>query len=390
MKKFKKNNYQLKSLFFAIVLLFDIRAVNSQTPAEIIGDQFIYTNKNIKQENSNQDNQLNLSQQNSKNKEVAVKSPQNNYSQTLNDTTKQVNLDLNKIAKTIDNNKSKDINKTKSKILEKKKNISIGKKSSEGEVIAVLKKEAKNLSPLEINKNKYLELEAEFDRNSQNIEPQSRNNDMFLSKEPPSPIIANNIRTTENIHIPLFVTKQDIIDGAFLAIYQNDVNSFNELYKKINDPNAKSNTGDTFLTYATMLSRYSLMTAILAKGSNPDLANDLGYRSMQIAIEKKDLNSVQILKNYNADIGFQDKFGNNYLIHSAIVDSFELVEFFANFININSCNQDGLNAISFAQANKNKLIIDLLLAKGVKFIDEKNIDKNKTTNLIDSLQKRWN
>ncbi|MCE2688055.1 MAG: hypothetical protein LW595_05895 [Rickettsiales bacterium] len=195
MKKFKKNNYQLKSLFFAIVLLFDIRAVNSQTPAEIIGDQFIYTNKNIKQENSNQDNQLNLSQQNSKNKEVAVKSPQNNYSQTLNDTTKQVNLDLNKIAKTIDNNKSKDINKTKSKILEKKKNISIGKKSSEGEVIAVLKKEAKNLSPLEINKNKYLELEAEFDRNSQNIEPQSRNNDMFLSKEPPSPIIANNIRT---------------------------------------------------------------------------------------------------------------------------------------------------------------------------------------------------
>ena len=122
-----------------------------------------------------------------------------------------------------------------------------------------------------------------------------------------------------------------------------------------------------------MLSRYSLMTAILAKGSNPDLANDLGYRSMQIAIEKKDLNSVEILKNYNADIGFQDKFGNNYLIHSAMVNSFELVEFFTNFININSCNQDGLNAISFAQANKNNLIIDLLLAKGAKFIDEKNI-----------------
>jgi len=390
MKKFKKNNYRLKFLFFLIVFLFDIKAVNSQTPAEIIGDQFIYKNKNIKQENSNQDNQLNSSQQNQKNKEVVAKAPQNNYSQTLNNTTKQVNLDLNKIAKTIDNNKSKDLNKTKSKILEKKKNISIGKKSSEGEVIAVIKKEAKNLSPLEINKNKYLELEAEFDRNSQNIEPQSRNDDMFLSKEAPSPIIANNIRTAENIHIPLFVTKQDIIDGAFLAIYQNDVNSFNELYKKINDPNTKSNTGDTFLTYATMLSRYSLMTAILAKGSNPDLANDLGYRSMQIAIEKKDLNSVEILKNYNADIGFQDKFGNNYLIHSAMVNSFELVKFFTNFININSCNQDGLNAISFAQANKNNLIIDLLLAKGAKFIDEKNIDKNKTTNLIDNLQKRWN
>ena len=26
-----------------------------------------------------------------------------------------------------------------------------------------------------------------------------------------------------------------MLDGAFVAIYQNDVNSFNELYKKIND-----------------------------------------------------------------------------------------------------------------------------------------------------------
>ena len=390
MKKFKKNNYRLKFLFFAILFLFDIKAVNSQAPAQIIGDQFIYTKKNIKQENIKQDNQLNSSQQGSKNKDVAMPS-QNNSSQTLDNAVKQVNLDINKVAKTSDNaNKDSDANKIKSKIPEKKKNVNVSKKSSEGEVIAVIKKEIKNLSPLEISKNKYLELEAEFDKNSKNIEPKSRNDDKFLSKEAPSPIIANNIRAVENIHIPLFVNKQDIIDGAFVAIYQNDVNSFNELYKKINDPNAKSNTGDTFLTYATMLGRYNLMTSILAKGSDPDLVNDLGYRPMQISIERKDLNSVQILKNYNANIAFQDRVGNNYLIHSAMVNSFELVEFFANFINVNSCNQDGLNAISFAQANKNNQIIDLLLAKGAKFTDDKNLDKNKAVNLIDSLQKRWN
>ena len=391
MKKFKKNNYQLKFLFFAILFLFNIKGANSQTPAQIIGDQFIYTNKNIKQENGKQDNQLNSLQQSSKNKDVvATKPSQNSSSQTLNNATKQVNLDTNKIAKASDNNKANDANKIKSKTFENKKSANISKKPSEGEVIAVIKKEIKNLSPLEISKNKYLELEAEFDKNSQNIEPQSRNDDRFLSKEAPSPIIANNIRTAENIHIPLFVNKQDIIDGAFLAIYQNDVNSFNELYKKINDPNAKSNTGDTFLTYATMLGRYNLMTSILAKGSDPDLVNDLGYKPMQISIERKDLNSVQILKNYNANIAFQDRFGNNYLIHSAMVNSFELVEFFTNFININSCNQDGLNAISLAQANKNNLIIDLLLAKGAKFAEDKSLDKNKAVNLMDSLQKRWN
>ena len=390
MKKFKKNNYRLKFLFFAILFLFDIKAVNSQVPAQIIGDQFIHTKKNIKQENTKQDNQLNSSQQGSKNKDAVINPSQNNSSQTLNNAVKQVNLDINKIAKTSDNaNKDSDANKIKSKIPEKKKSVRISKKSSEGEVIAVIKKEIKNLSPLEISKNKYLELEAEFDKNSKNIEPKSRNDDKFLSKEAPSPIIANNIRAVENIHIPLFVNKQDIIDGAFVAIYQNDVNSFNELYKKINDPNTKSNTGDTFLTYATMLGRYNLMTSILAKGSDPDLVNDLGYRPMQISIEKKDLNSVQILKNYNANIAFQDRVGNNYLIHSAMVNSFELVEFFANFINVNSCNQGGLNAISLAQANKNNQIIDLLLAKGAKFTDDKNLDKNKAVNLIDSLQKRW-
>ena len=389
MKKFKKNNYRLKFLFFAILFLFDIKAVNSQVPAQIIGDQFIHTKKNIKQEDTKQDNQL-KSQQDSKNKNAVINPSQNNSSQTLNNAVKQVNLDINKIAKTSDNaNKDSDANKIKSKIPEKKKSVRISKKSSEGEVIAVIKKEIKNLSPLEISKNKYLELEAEFDKNSKNIEPKSRNDDKFLSKEAPSPIIVNNIRAVENIHIPLFVNKQDIIDGAFLAIYQNDVNSFNELYKKINDPNTKSNTGDTFLTYATMLGRYNLMTSILAKGSDPDLVNDLGYRPMQISIERKDLNSVQILKNYNANIAFQDRGGNNYLIHSAMVNSFELVEFFANFINVNSCNQGGLNAISFAQANKNNRIIDLLLAKGAKFTDDKSLDKNKTVNLIDSLQKRW-
>lgn len=390
MKKFKKNNYRLKFLFFATLFLFDIKAVNSQAPAQIIGDQFIHTKKNIKQENIKQDNQLNSSQQGSKNKDAVINPSQNNSSQTLDNAVKQVNLDINKIAKTSDNaNKDSDANKIKSKIPEKKKSVRISKKSSEVEAIAVIKKEIKNLNPLEISENKYLELEAEFDKNSKNIEPKSRNDDKFLSKEAPSPIIANNIRAVENIHIPLFVNKQDIIDGAFVAIYQNDVNSFNELYKKINDPNAKSNTGDTFLTYATMLGRYSLMTSILAKGSDPDLVNDLGYRPMQISIERKDLNSVQILKNYNANIAFQDREGNNYLIHSAMVNSFELVEFFANFINVNSCNQGGLNAISFAQANKNNQIIDLLLAKGAKFTDDKSLDKNKTVNLIDSLQKRW-
>lgn len=390
MKKFKKNNYRLKFLFFATLFLFDIKAVNSQAPAQIIGDQFIHTKKNIKQENTKQDNQLNSSQQGSKNKDAVINSSQNNSSQTLNDAVKQINLDINKIAKTSDNaNKDNDANKIKSKIPEKKKSVRISKKSSEGEVIAVIKKEIKNLSPLEISKNKYLELEAEFDKNSKNIEPKSRNDDKFLSKESPSPIIVNNIRAVENIHIPLFVNKQDIIDGAFVAIYQNDVNSFNELYKKINDPNTKSNTGDTFLTYATMLGRYNLMTSILAKGSDPDLVNDLGYRPMQISIERKDLNSVQILKNYNANIAFQDREGNNYLIHSAMVNSFELVEFFVNFINVNSCNQGGLNAISFAQANKNNRIIDLLLAKGAKFTDDKSLNRNKTVNLIDSLQKRW-
>lgn len=371
-------------------VLLDIKTVNSQAPAEIIGDQFIYTKKNIKQENSGQDNQLNSLQQGSKNKDAVINSSQNNSSQTLDNAVKQVNLDINKIAKTSENvNKGSDANKIKSTAPKKKKSVNISKKSSEGEVIAVIKKEIKNLSPLEISKNKYLELESEFNKNSKNIEPKFRNDDKFLNKEAPSPIIAGNIRNAENVHIPLFVNKQDIIDGAFVAIYQNDVNSFNELYKKINDPNARSNTGDTFLTYATMLGRYNLMTSILAKGSDPDLVNDLGYRPMQIAIERKDLNSVQILKNYNANIAFQDRVGNNYLIHSAMVNSFELVEFFTNFIDVNSCNQGGLNAISFAQANKNNRIIDLLLAKGAKFTDDKSLDKNKTVNLIDSLQKRW-
>lgn len=83
----------------------------------------------------------------------------------------------------------------------------------------------------------------------------------------------------------------------FKSVSDNDVAAFNELYKDIENPNIKNSFGDTILTYAILLSRYSIIAAVIDKGADVNMQNKLGYTPVGIAIEMFDFKALEMLAN---------------------------------------------------------------------------------------------
>ena len=269
--------------------------------------------------------------------------------------------------------------------LERKERIALNAKEQQEK----LKKfeELKNfyLSDLIANEDS---AEEDFD-NEDKIIPKRKELAPFAIEElPPLPIL-NRSRTPDNFHIPFVYTPKEYIDVMFSAISMGSVSYFNEAFKYVLNPNVKNDQGDTILTYAIFLKKYSVISSALSKGADPNLPNTLGHTPVSIAIELVDFQALELLEKNNADLKYKDAFGRTYLMHASRVGFLPAVDLLVkNNLNINDMDDDGFTALSIAYRHRKELVVQYLLKNGAKTWIEKTYNPQKRY-YIDELNNRW-
>ena len=269
--------------------------------------------------------------------------------------------------------------------LERKERIALNAKEQQEK----LKKfeELKNfyLSDLIANEDS---AEEDFD-NEEKIIPKRKELAPFAIEElPPLPIL-NRSRTPDNFHIPFVYTPKEYIDVMFSAISMGSVSHFNEAFKYVLNPNIKNDQGDTILTYAIFLKKYSVISSVLSKGADPNLPNKLGHTPASIAIELVDFQALELLEKNNADLKYKDAFGRTYLMHASRVGFLPAVDLLVkNNLNINDMDDDGFTALSIAYRHRKELVVQYLLKNGAKTWIEKNYNPQQKY-FINDLNNRW-
>ncbi len=221
------------------------------------------------------------------------------------------------------------------------------------------------------------------------ITPRKKNLNPFANEEMPALPILNRYRSGENNHIPIILTPREKVDLLFKAISTNNVSFFNDSYRGVENPNAQNAFGDTILTYAILMRRYSIVASIIAKGADVNRANKLGYTPVNIAIELLDFKLLEMLVSNKADLNYLDAFGRGYLMHAARVGFLPAADLFlSKGIDINLMDNDGFTALSIAYRHKKEVVVQYLLKHGAKTWIEKPYDP-KNQSLIQELESRW-
>lgn len=246
---------------------------------------------------------------------------------------------------------------------------------------------------IKLNTNPESELiDEDFATESSLITPKEKNfrwSDRFISYDPPPLPILDNYRGNDNKHIPTIMTTQEKIDGMFRIISGHNPAHFNSAYQYILDPNTRNASGETILTYATLLQKYGVMTSILAKGADPDLPNALGHTPLDIAIEMLDMKSAQILIDMNADPNYVNGLGRTYLMHAARVGFLPVVDLLiSQGVDINATDNDGVTALGIAYKHRKNVIVKFLLKSGAEPWIQKPFNANNQS-LIKELENRW-
>lgn len=209
-----------------------------------------------------------------------------------------------------------------------------------------------------------------------------------IEELPPLPIL-NRTRTPDNFHIPFVYTPKEYIDVMFSAISMGSVSYFNEAFKYVLNPNIQNDQGDTILTYAIFLKKYSVISSVLSKGADPNLPNKLGHTPVSIAIELVDFQALELLEKNNADLKYKDAFGRTYLMHASRVGFLPAVDLLVkNNLNINEMDDDGFTALSIAYRHRKELVVQYLLKNGAKTWIEKTYNPQKRY-YMDELNNRW-
>jgi len=231
-------------------------------------------------------------------------------------------------------------------------------------------------------------LDKNFDE-EENVVPRRKDLARFALEElPPLPIL-NRTRTQDNFHIPFVYTPKEYIDIMFSAISMGSISYFNEAFKYVLNPNVMNDQGDTILTYAIFLKKYSIISSVLAKGADPNLPNKLGHTPVSIAIELIDFQALELLEKNNVDLTYKDVFGRTYLMHASRVGFLPAVDLLVkNNLNINDMDDDGFTALSIAYRHKKELVVQYLLKNGAKTWVEKSYNPEKKY-YIDELNNRW-
>lgn len=221
------------------------------------------------------------------------------------------------------------------------------------------------------------------------IIPVEKNLSPFTVNElPPLPVLSRT-RAVDNYHIPFIYTPKEYIDSMFASISIGSVSYFNEAFKYVQNPNVVNDQGETALTHAIFLKKYSILASLLAKGADPNMPNGLGHMPISIAIEMLDFVSLEILIKNFADIKYKDAFGRNYLMHASRVGFLPAVDLLVKSgINVNEMDNDGFTALSIAYRHKKELIVQYLLKNGAKTWIEKNYNPEKKY-FINDLNNRW-
>ncbi len=282
---------------------------------------------------------------------------------------------------------------SKSKI---KKNILRSELERKEKLALNAKEQQEKLKKFEELKNFYLSdlianedsTEEDFD-NEEKIIPKRKELAPFAIEElPPLPIL-NRSRTPDNFHIPFVYTPKEYIDVMFSAISMGSVSYFNEAFKYVLNPNVKNDQGDTILTYAIFLKKYSIISSVLSKGADPNLPNKLGHTPVSIAIELVDFQALELLEKNNADLQYKDAFGRTYLMHASRVGFLPAVDLLVkNNLNINDMDDDGFTALSIAYRHRKELVVQYLLKNGAKTWIEKTYNPQKRY-YMDELNNRW-
>ena len=267
----------------------------------------------------------------------------------------------------------------------------------------VLRKEAKMIHLNKLREEYLIKLhepsdeekkDGEFAAENMLITPQEKSfgwSSRFISDEPPALPILDPYRAGDNKHIPTIATTQERIDTMFRAISEKnyDIAYFNSAYQYVLDPNIRNASGDSILTYATLLQKYSIMSSILAKGADPDLPNALGHTAFDIAIEMLDIKSAKILITMNADINYVDGIGRTYLMHAARTGFLPMVDLLVSQgSDVDATDNAGLTALAIAYRHKKEVIAKFLIKNGAKPWIKKPYNPDNQ-NLIKELENRW-
>jgi hypothetical protein len=298
-----------------------------------------------------------------------------------------------------DGDKAGEMTKEKKEFINPEKKINLKKqKEQERQEGLIEKQEEERLEKLQILRDKYLResdpqegenYHQDYLSSSEDIIPQRKNLDLFMSEESPALPIVRSYRTRDNLHIPLVPTPEEKLDLLFGTISLGDISIFNEAFSYIKNPNARNKYGDTILTYALLLKKHPMVTSILAKGANPNMPNKLGYTPINIALELRDFQSLELLASNKADLKYVDAFGRNYLMHASRIGSLAAIDLFlSNGIGINDSDNDGFTALAIAYKHRQNVIATYLLKHGAKTWSEKPYRPEKQS-LIKELQESW-
>ncbi len=231
--------------------------------------------------------------------------------------------------------------------------------------------------------------DEDFEGDEEKIIPQKKELNNFISDEMPALPILNRFRTKDNLHIPTIQTPMEKVGLLFNAISMGSVSFFNDAYRNVLNPNAVNQIGDTILTCATLLQKYSIIASALAKGADPNRPNKLGYTPASIAIETQDMRSFELLANNKADLNYIDGFGRTYLMHAARMGFLPAVDLLVlRGADINAMDKDGFTALSIAYRHRKEVIVQYLLKNGAKTWVERPYDPGKQS-LIKELEQRW-
>ncbi len=355
--------------------LDDVEKPQLQTPSSITTDTESAKNQDqkIKDSTINQQNNLVDAPANAAVTESETKKP---FEQYLGSNKKQ------SLRKRIEREKEKN-NLAQEKISKQKKQEKLKKLRDE------------YLIKLDEEKNIQDDAQDALDAESQDLIPHEKNlswPQRFLQYDtPPAPLL-DRYRGNENKHIPLIASTREKIDLLFNIIStgsESDPSAFHSAYQQILDPNITNEKGETILTFATMLQRYSIMTSILSKGADPDLPNSLGHTPLDIAIEMRNINACKILIDMNADINYIDGLSHTYLMRAARVGFFEAVDILVRRgADINAVDSQGNTALSIAYRYKQEMIAKYLLKNGAKNWAQKPASAPDIP-LIKELENKW-
>ena len=234
------------------------------------------------------------------------------------------------------------------------------------------------------------DLEVDEDlRDDQIVKPHEKSLAPYQIDElPPLPIL-NRSRSQDNYHIPFFYTPKEYIDIMFSAISLGSISYFNEAFKYVLNPNITNDQGDTILTYAIYLKKYSVIASALAKGADPNLPNQLGHLPVSIAIEINDFLALEMLAKANADLNYRDLYGRTFLMHASRLGFLPAVDLLVKSnVDINEMDNDGFTALAIAYRYKKELVVQYLLKNGAKTWIEKPFNPQYKS-FIKDLNNRW-